>query len=218
LKITHVLLAATAIVSASAAVAAPAWEFTSPGQDFSNGTWNFAYSFSVNTAVAATGLGYYASPTNGQVANNPVALYECSDITCSGTGTLIASAIVTNVYALVGHFRYVTVAPVNLTPGVGYQVAGVSNGNNYTWNNIGFAPNPLVNFTYGQDRWLSTGTLQFLPTVQGITNEGFWGPNVFLGAPTFANVPEPTTWAMLIAGFGLTGAVMRRRRSVAAAA
>jgi hypothetical protein len=29
-------------------------------------------------------------------------------------------------------------------------------------------------------------------------------------------VPEPASWAMLIAGFGLTGAAMRRRRSVAA--
>ncbi len=29
-------------------------------------------------------------------------------------------------------------------------------------------------------------------------------------------VPEPATWAMLIGGFGLTGAAMRRRRSVAA--
>jgi hypothetical protein len=33
-----------------------------------------------------------------------------------------------------------------------------------------------------------------------------------------SNVPEPAAWAMLIAGFGLTGAVMRRRRSVAIAA
>jgi hypothetical protein len=30
-------------------------------------------------------------------------------------------------------------------------------------------------------------------------------------------VPEPSSWAMLIAGFGLTGAAMRRRRRVAAA-
>jgi hypothetical protein len=29
-------------------------------------------------------------------------------------------------------------------------------------------------------------------------------------------VPEPSSWAMLIAGFGLTGAAMRRRRAVAA--
>lgn len=31
-------------------------------------------------------------------------------------------------------------------------------------------------------------------------------------------VPEPANWALLIAGFGLTGAAMRRRRAVAAAA
>lgn len=29
-------------------------------------------------------------------------------------------------------------------------------------------------------------------------------------------VPEPTTWALLITGFGFTGATMRRRRTVAA--
>jgi hypothetical protein len=33
---------------------------------------------------------------------------------------------------------------------------------------------------------------------------------------SMAAVPEPASWAMLIAGFGLTGAVMRRRRAVAA--
>jgi len=33
-----------------------------------------------------------------------------------------------------------------------------------------------------------------------------------------ADVPEPASWAMLIAGFGLTGATMRRRRSVSVAA
>ncbi|MFZ4690523.1 MAG: PEPxxWA-CTERM sorting domain-containing protein [Polymorphobacter sp.] len=34
----------------------------------------------------------------------------------------------------------------------------------------------------------------------------------------FAAVPEAGTWAMLIAGFGLTGAVIRRRRSAIATA
>jgi PEP-CTERM motif len=34
---------------------------------------------------------------------------------------------------------------------------------------------------------------------------------------TGAAVPEPASWALMIAGFGLTGAAMRRRRSVVAA-
>lgn len=35
------------------------------------------------------------------------------------------------------------------------------------------------------------------------------------GQVVVPGIPEPTSWAMLIAGFGLTGAVLRRRRQVA---
>ncbi len=35
-------------------------------------------------------------------------------------------------------------------------------------------------------------------------------------APSVGGVPEPASWALLIAGFGLTGAVARRRRAFAA--
>jgi hypothetical protein len=37
-------------------------------------------------------------------------------------------------------------------------------------------------------------------------------PDQFVTAPVTPGIPEPTSWAMLIAGFGLTGAAMRRRR------
>ncbi|MDR1994307.1 MAG: PEPxxWA-CTERM sorting domain-containing protein [Azonexus sp.] len=30
--------------------------------------------------------------------------------------------------------------------------------------------------------------------------------------PITTNVPEPTTWAMLLAGMGVVGAITRRRR------
>jgi hypothetical protein len=52
----------------------------------------------------------------------------------------------------------------------------------------------------------------------------FVGGDVRLGAPSFgghyvrAAVPEPAAWALMIAGFGLAGAALRRRRAVAAAA
>jgi hypothetical protein len=36
------------------------------------------------------------------------------------------------------------------------------------------------------------------------------------GALTISTVPEPDSWALLIAGFGLTGATLRRRRAIAA--
>ncbi|KPF73290.1 hypothetical protein IP88_09485 [alpha proteobacterium AAP81b] len=43
--------------------------------------------------------------------------------------------------------------------------------------------------------------------------------NIPVIPPIFGlGVPEPATWAMLIAGFGLTGALQRRRRAVSVAA
>lgn len=38
--------------------------------------------------------------------------------------------------------------------------------------------------------------------------------NITFGSDTPGGVPEPTTWAMMIAGLGLVGASMRRRRTV----
>lgn len=54
----------------------------------------------------------------------------------------------------------------------------------------------------------SSTTLTFVNTV-GAINEG-----VFLDAVSISAVPEPGTWALLILGFGLLGAAMRRRSTV----
>lgn len=51
-------------------------------------------------------------------------------------------------------------------------------------------------------------------------NVGAWGETGFdRGFATYVNtgaVPEPASWALMIAGFGMTGAALRRRRMVAA--
>jgi len=39
--------------------------------------------------------------------------------------------------------------------------------------------------------------------------------NITFGSSTPGGVPEPTTWAMMLAGFGAVGFAMRRRRNVA---
>jgi hypothetical protein len=66
---------------------------------------------------------------------------------------------------------------------------------------------------------VQSGRLQFT-----VNRGDVWGFYVYTtdgccgrGALTISTVPEPASWAMLIAGFGLTGAVMRRRKPVAAA-
>lgn len=57
-------------------------------------------------------------------------------------------------------------------------------------------------------------TLAGTSTVYALVNDTFYSNNTgsFEAVVTQNAVPEPATWALLIAGFGLTGAAMRRRR------
>ena len=47
---------------------------------------------------------------------------------------------------------------------------------------------------------------------------GLISPNLVSGQTLSGEVLEPSSWAMLIAGFGMTGTAMRRRRAFLAVA
>ncbi len=73
--------------------------------------------------------------------------------------------------------------------------------------------NPLfLSMTFRQGDPLINGTFA------GLASQSLSAGNLQLSVVNIGGVPEPTSWALLIAGFGLTGAALRRRRQVAAAA
>lgn len=99
----------------------------------------------------------------------------------------------------------------NFTGGAGYNVTGV------TLDNINFFP--LVNTQIGNngaDYWLLTlpaltSTLHHI-VVTGTplgNTQGFVGSLSLIATP----VPEPETYAMMIAGLGLVGFMARRRKA-----
>ncbi|MDE2619485.1 MAG: PEPxxWA-CTERM sorting domain-containing protein, partial [Sphingomonadales bacterium] len=54
-------------------------------------------------------------------------------------------------------------------------------------------------------------------TSQGEASAGYIQSLTLFDSPTqTAAVPEPATWALMMAGFGLVGAALRRRKAIAA--
>ena len=65
---------------------------------------------------------------------------------------------------------------------------------------------------YGYMRIQNTATNGFPATILGWTFENSGGAITVPGAAT-GGVPEPTTWALMLMGFGAMGAAMRRNRA-----
>lgn len=116
----------------------------------------------------------------------------------------------------------------------GYSIVGILQGGVLTWENDGIA---TFYWGLGQPGLVTPGKMTI--SVNGGTfNDGFFGTDrncTFFGQcnaaqegltvaatfdwdndPVFAPAPEPATWALMISGFGLAGASLRRRRAIAA--
>lgn len=182
--------AATGLTS----VTGPAVWANTDNQDHSLG-WAFT-----TTGITVAALGYndygFGMPHN-------VGLYD------SG-GTLLASVAVSGGSTLLNGYRYVNLgSSLNLGAGTYYLVGttlGVNDG--WTYQAASFATGPGV--TYAGSFYTSGtgGTLAFPATSAPdrqylLTN---FSTDRLGGA-----VPEPGTWSLLIIGFGVAGATLRRR-------
>jgi hypothetical protein len=136
------------------------------------------------------------------VSNSPTifTIYGAND----GTGGNVTSFGEIAAAAISGKFRYFTydVDGSSFDP-AGYFVNGV-----FTQLSTNGQPRPAFQI----------GTFSF--TVTAGDSYGFYVRTtdgaLGRGALTVGAVPEPASWAMLIAGFGLVGAVARRRRAITA--
>jgi hypothetical protein len=109
----------------------------------------------------------------------------------------------------VNTYQYAAFAPLNVSGTAEVLMTGEDNPNDImmAYQNIG--PGSIFLIT-DQNVW--DGAFSLWPSYD---NEVMFDNLVEgkTGAPPVGGVPEPTTWAMMIAGMALTGGMMRRRRT-----
>ena len=206
------LLAAAAMALASSAtlaqVAAVHWP-GNPQNVFSNGPYMMGYQFSVSISQMAVGLGAFDDQGDGfATGRHHVGLWTDS-------GVLLADAFVTSADALQGHFRYTSIAGVQLLAGQTY-IVGADNwgggGDNWAWREtggMGLVEAPGIKHI--QDKYQDGSGFAFPNISEGTFRDGFYGGNLQVAA-----VPEPETYALMALGLGLVGFVGRRRSKASA--
>jgi opacity protein-like surface antigen len=84
----------------------------------------------------------------------------------------------------------------------------------YAFTQVGFDPQKEDWQLLGQVLSVGAHTLTINGKVQGF---GATSGATYNGTIQIAGVPEPTTWALMIGGFGAAGAMLRRKRTLALA-
>lgn len=170
--------------------------------------------FNVLAPIRVTALGAFDSGADGIAGQLRTAIFR-SD------GTLVTPvASFSNLGNLTGrsYLFQKLAAPIVLNPGA-YQLASWGYGDaDRNFNTYGANPGPVTFDSLG-GRLAAVGTRYGMPGDAGqLATLGDVGVTRY-GAGSFlaGGVPEPATWAMMLAGFGLLGGLLRRQRRMASA-
>jgi len=180
LRFNAVVLAIFLYLSGTHAIAeGPALdiEFTSGGQDLNNGSFSLGWTFTLNSQVTVTALGFYSANKGSLSTSHDVGIYDAN---CN----LVANTTVQPSDTLQGFFRYHTLAsPVVLSPGQTYSIAAVTGGAAYLYNPTAVKLDPAVNFgkfNAWQGALQQTATLQ-CPNFPASTQfYGDFGPTFYI--------------------------------------
>lgn len=193
----HIISASLALAFAANAYAiAPAYEFTGFITATDPNPYSLGFEFSLSGTTSIDALAYFHDGTG---SDHQVGLWDTA-------GHLLASTTIHSTDTLNGHFNYAAITKLTLSAG-NYVIGGTYLG--------GSAPAPVnltgvtttTGYSWVRDLQLSGTGLSF-PT----QNSGGYGQNgIAVVNFSVTAVPEPETYAMLIAGLALTGAVLRRR-------
>ena len=220
------LVAATILAGAASATNAAVVVLTFEGignqasiNDFYNGgtdsVGNSGTNYGINFSSASLGLIDADAGGGGNFANEPSADTIAFFLSGSAATMNVAAGFTTGFSFFYSAFQDAFVTVYDGLNGTGNVLATLSLLTNF--NNGGCVGDPNGQACH----WDPVG-VSFLGTAMsvdfgGVANQaGF--DNITLGAATPGGVPEPASWAMLIAGFGLVGAAARRRRSTVVAA
>jgi hypothetical protein len=207
------LLAGLAASNAHAALFMTVPETSTPYVQYGND----GFLFTPTTNLIVDELDYYVSPFNSDLMISPhgVAIYSVSD-----TSTPLVQTVIFNNGTIVSggagssSFESVAVAPTLLTAGDEYMLAGFStpddfeNGGDPYGNGIPLGSLVVSNATLSGYYYDYSGVLDY-PTTPYPT--AFVGPNFEAGVVQTSAVPEISTWAMMLIGFGLVGMQLKRR-------
>ena len=198
------------LAMASPALAIPVFTFTGGTATgaFDNRTQGYNF-FTGRDTLSIFSLGYWDENGDGLEVSHEVGIWSADG------STLLASAVVPAGTAgfLDSGFRFVSITPVVLAAGQQY-LAGGFNGTGDSVVRFADATSHDPNVTLGSTRFDPapfTGVFTAPTGTQGTNfDDGYFGPNFNGGNP----VPEPATWALMILGFGVAGAALRRRRTL----
>ncbi len=202
------LVAATLVLAAVPALAAPAVVVSNVNgpSSLGNPPYTLGWSFSTNDAITVNALGVFDSGLDGLATRYQVGLWD------SG-GVLLASATVAaGVSApLTNQFRYATVAGVALGAGRTYTIGALIDSSAdavlFPGEVNGFSTAAEISFL--ESRFIDGATLTD-PTIGGGVQAGYFGPNFLFSAST-NETPEPASLLLVAMAIAALRASQTRR-------